>query len=140
MKIYNRILNDFLIPKLGSEATFGSDLRRIGQQMFPNKFSGVFARDRIPEHIIYAIVNLDKHDEKGSHWIALVDIGDKTIIYDSFGRDTKKILPNLEDRGDTIIETDRDAEQQINENDCGPRSLAFLFIFDNFGKDIALLI
>lgn len=135
-----------MIPILGNGSTFASDLKRVGQKMFPNKFSGVFARDRIPKHIIYAIVNLDKHDEKGSHWVALVDTaklsGSKgeLLVYDSFGRDTKKILPNLEGRGDVIIDADDDAEQSINEDNCGARVLSWLYIFDNFGKDIALLI
>lgn len=140
MNIYDTILSNFLIPRLGKNATFSNDLKKIGLEMFGNKFSGVFAANQIPDNFKYIIINLDDHDEPGSHWIGGVKQGNEAIIYDSFGRDTIDILPNIWNNNFNIIDVDDDAEQRISENDCGPRSLAWLYVFDKFGKDAALLI
>ena len=60
-----------------------------------SKFKGVFARDTIPFFKINKIkkpfgfiVNLDKHNQIGSHWIAIYVPVDKNFVeyFDSFGR------------------------------------------------------
>ena len=84
-----------------------------------------------------AIINLDEHDEPGSHWIAMVKHNNDLLVYDSFGRKTTDILPNFNKE---VIDTDYDAEQQINEDNCGARCVAFLNVYDKLGFEYALLI
>ena len=82
----------------------------------------------------YAIVNLDDSTQVGSHWVAIVKEKNKTYIYDSFGRKTYKILPELVQSGNGIIkETENDAEQGKEMEDCGQRSLASLMVYDKYG-------
>jgi hypothetical protein len=84
----------------------------------------------------YAIVNLDTSWEQGSHWIALAKSGKKVIFYDSFGRPNTSILPLL--KGGNIVNTEDDAEQKMEETNCGQRSLSFLLLFDKYGEKMAL--
>ena len=73
----------------------------------------------------YAIVNLDKHDMPGSHWVAMAD----SMVYDSFGRDVGL--------GET---TERDVEQGRREDNCGQRCVAFLCVYHAYGPEIAYFI
>ena len=145
-KIYKDILINKIYPLIGNSITYMTQLQQVGRKLFKTKFKGVFASDKIPrltDIAPYCILNLDKSNEKGSHWIALIKLKDTndSIIYDSFGRDYKAIFPNVKLSGDgRIRNTDRDAEQKINEDDCGARSLAFICMFDKYGKDLSLLI
>ena len=112
-----------------------------GRKLFGNKFAGVFPADRIPRltRARYTILNLDDHDMPGSHWIALARDKDSVWVYDSFGRPTQKILPDI---GQTFkfFDVDYDAEQAARETNCGARSLAWLMVFDKFGAETAKLI
>ena len=104
----------------------------------------MYPSDHIPEltkEKPYAILNLDKSTESGSHWVAIAKVNDETYIYDSFGRKNQQIIPSLSKSGNgTIEDTDRDAEQKINELNCGNRSVAFLLLVDRFGINYAKLI
>ena len=88
----------------------------------------------------YCILNLDNSKQKGSHWVWVckdTNRGD-TVIYDSFGRANKKIIPPLKTSGNgKIHDTDRDVEQEIWELDCGQRSMAFLCLCDGWGVELA---
>ena len=99
--------------------------------------------------VVNGILNLDKSTEAGSHWIAVAKIDeqsgpydeDTVICYDSFGRDNREIIPDLGRSGNgTVVDTDRDAEQEITETDCGARSIAWLVVLDKYGVDVAKLI
>lgn len=142
--IYNKILKDIVKPISGDKTTYLSELLRIGKKLFGVKFKGVFPSDKIPklnDLSPYAILNLDKSTESGSHWVAIAKHGDKTYLYDSFGRRDTQIISNLQFTGNgKIINTDNDAEQKVEEMDCGARSIAFLLFFDNWGPECALLI
>ena len=62
-------------------------------------------------------------------------------FYDSFARNVKKILPSIFSVYNRVIESDRsDKEQRDEEENCGARSMAFLYIVDKYGIDKALLI
>lgn len=142
--IYNKILKDIVVPIIGNKTTYMSDLQKAGKMMFGVKFKGVYPSDKIPklnELSSYAILNLDKSYEPGSHWIAIAKKGNRTYVYDSFGRTHTKIIPNLKYSGNgRLINTDRDAEQQIQQTDCGARSLAWLLLFHKWGVKYAKLI
>lgn len=129
---------------LGNDTTFANDLQNVAIKFLGSKFKGVFPSDKIPrlnDLKKYAILNLDRSNQPGSHWIGVAFHKGNTIIYDSFGRKTSKILPSLIDSGNgRIIMTDNDAEQRIKENNCGQRVLAWLITFDKLGADMALLI
>ena len=49
-------------------------------------FKGVCAIDTLPkrEEGLY-VINLDKHDEPGSHWVAVCDDGQRVESFDSYG-------------------------------------------------------
>jgi hypothetical protein len=142
--IYNKILKDIVKPISGNKTTYLSELLAIGKKLFGVKFKGVFPSDKIPklnDLSPYAILNLDRSTESGSHWVAIAKHGDNTYLYDSFGRKHTQIIPNLYYSGNgKIIDTDNDAEQKVYEIDCGARSIGWLLFFDKWGPECALLI
>lgn len=138
--IYKTLLRK-VETKMGNETTFSNDLFVVAKSFLGHKFKGIFTADQIPKLTKtqpYAIVNLDSSYEEGSHWIALAKSGKKVIFYDSFGRPAKSILPLLKGEGTTIVNTEDDAEQKIEETNCGQRSLSFLLLFDKYGEKMAL--
>lgn len=123
--------------KHGNKETNNEQLHKIGRKMFGEKFKGVYASDKIPvmKNNQYAIVNLDDSTQVGSHWVSLIKEGNKSLVYDSFGRKTYKILPKLvqSGKGGIILETENDAEQNKIEENCGQRCLASLEIYNKYG-------
>lgn len=92
---------------------------------------------------LYAIANLDDSTMPGSHWIALAfDVNTGNVwVYDSFGRKTSEIMPDLiKEYGRKLKMVDDDAEQLQSEDDCGARSMAWLYVFDRYGTSLAKLI
>ena len=143
IKLYNEILRE--VEKiLGNGITFSTDLERVGKQLLGTKFKGVYASDKIPKlnHTNpYCIANVDNSHQLGSHWVALVKSGRNIVVYDSFGRKTSKLIPNVRLSGNgKIIDTEHDREQRIKQENCGQRSLAFLVFYDKYGKDMSLMI
>lgn len=143
---YNHYL-DRLYRVIGNKTTYLDELDRAGKKLLGVKFKGVYPSDRIPklnDLSPYCILNLDKSNEQGSHWIAMAKVpypSVDTIIYDSFGRNYRRIIPHIQYSGNgSIKNTQLDAEQNITQTDCGARSLAFLLLFDSHGVDTALLI
>jgi len=136
--IYNNLLG-IVHGMIGHNLTDTSQLKSIGKSLFGAKFTGVFARDKIPSHFTYVICNLDKTGRKGSHWLAIAKVSEtpEYLVYDSFGRRTSDILPELLL---PTIDTDNDAEQADNEKDCGQRCLAWLSVFHLFGPQAAMTI
>ena len=143
-KKYDTILRS--IKKLvGGKTTYLQQLAKAGTKLFGAKFHGVYPSDKIPQlsnRTPYCILNLDRSDQAGSHWIAVAKSNNDLIVYDSFGRTHKTIIPSLGRGfvGGKVINTDRDCEQDIMATDCGARSLAWLVFFDRYGAKNALLI
>ncbi len=158
---------------MGKKITWGRDVTKLGHKLFNNNYVGTFSSDKIPNlgtnpdgsrvfyknksnnnvkpnSKLYSIVNLDNSNMPGSHWIALAyNIPEnkndgQILVYDSFGRNTKDIIPavidKFKDTNISLVTADQDAEQDVLEEDCGARSLAFLFIMDRLGADKAVLI
>ena len=68
------------------------------------------------EGICYSICNLDTTAQPGSHWVGLFATSDKgLLVYDSFGRCHRKILPF----GSAMVleNTDMDKEQRDSERE-----------------------
>lgn len=126
---------------IGSDTTWLSDLERLGRRLFGTKFSGVYPSDRIPKlsrETPYAIVNTDKSTESGSHWVALCKDGSDIVFYDSFGRPANRLVPSVKHSGNgRVVNTDMDAEQKVMEANCGARCLAWIWVYDEYGSDIA---
>ena len=123
---------------VGKGPSYGFDLEKVGTSTFGDKFMGVFAGDTVPKKFIYCITNLDPKDKPGSHWVALARTeGEVYMAYDSFGRKTTSILPDLDLK---TIDTDPDAEQKDHEDNCGARCIAWLIMYDIFGPDVAATI
>jgi len=143
-EIYKIILQDIVRTKLGFTTTFGKTLNNYMRKMVGSKFHGVYPSDKIPvltSKKKYAIINLDTSTGPGSHWVAIAKSGPNIIVYDSFGRKSKKILSSVFKSGNGIpIDTDKDAEQSQSELSCGQRSCAWLIMYDSFGSELALLI
>lgn len=146
-QIYNHYLKKIVYPLIGNKTTYLNELNGAGKKIFGVKFKGVFPSDKIPklnDLSPYCILNLDKSNEPGSHWVALVKCqspSNDTIIYDSFGRDYKKIIPNLNYSGNGRIKnTERDPEQKILQTDCGARCISFIMVFDKYGPNMAMKI
>lgn len=111
------------------QETFNTEIDALCKYLFKDLFLGVFAHDEMPQSTTgkYCIVNLDNHNQPGSHWVAIAD----NIIYDSFGR-------MLDFEGYTM--TDDDAEQLVTENNCGQRSIAWLCVYYVLGSRAAMQI
>lgn len=143
-RVYSQLLDKIIIPLLGNDTTYQGELEKVGIKLFGIKFKGVFPSDKIPplnDLKSYAIINLDRSNQPGSHWVSVAHKDGKTYLYDSFGRDGKKILPSIYKSGNGIIlNTDLDKEQHIKETNCGARSMAWLLFFDRYGHKNALLI
>lgn len=124
MEQYNKYLS-IVEKEFGHKNTTNNhELDKYCRAVFGEKFRGAFAKDRIPtlKNRECAIFNLDDHDEAGSHWMGLFKSGKKHIIYDSFGRSSKELEVPVK----SYIDTQKDAEQRVDESNCGQRVISFL--------------
>ena len=138
LKIYNSVLKEIEYV-LGNDTTYDNDLYKIGKELFNKKFKGVYARNKKPKlkNNECCILNLDYSYQSGSHWISIYCKNQILYIYDSFGRKTNKIL---EDDIKNYIDSQNDAEQHIMENNCGQRSLSWLWCVYYYDLNNALKI
>jgi hypothetical protein len=81
----------------------------------------------------YAIINT--HPPPGVHWLGLCWTPKGTLVYDSYGRQTRRIFNGRPPRD--IFETERDAEQKYAETNCGQRCCAFLYVCALMGPEQA---
>ena len=145
-KLYNTKVKEIQNNLKKKGTTFLDELNRLGKKMFGIKFRGVYPSDKIPplnDLSSYCILNLDKSDQPGSHWIAVAKSprGDYSYCYDSFGRSNTDIIPTLKKSGNgRIIDTDYDANQKTSEMNCGQKCLGWLYMFYVYGEDVAKLI
>lgn len=128
-EIYENLLGYVTTIMRDNDVTTGIQLQKYGKMFFGRKFTGVFARNQIPLNFQYIIVNLDQSDEPGSHWLACVRHDKQILVYDSFGRNIPLFVNQ--------INTQSDAEQHFQEENCGQRCLAFLLLYDYYGFNMA---
>ena len=106
------------------------------------KFGGIYMVDeKIPKTKNTSfIINTDTTKGIGKHWCA-VYVSDKGYyyVYDSFGRKSSKILKPFV-KGKIVIDTEYDAEQNVNEVNCGQRCVAWLLFRKEHGIYNALQI
>ena len=135
--MYNYVL-PLMENFVGKESTYLSELTKAGKIIFGDKYIGTFPSDKIPHmnEKESCIVNLDNSKQGGSHWVAVVQDNNQKLIYDSFGRKTKDILPKI----NPSIDTEYDAEQGVLESNCGARSLSALCVYYYWGRKCYLQI
>ena len=126
-----------LVNKLGRHALDNVEIETYGKNTFQGKWKGCFAQDeKFDLKAGYYIINNDVSSGPGEHWVAMVITPKTVYIYDSFARDTKKLLKHLTKRfsGKRIVNADRkDTEQKISEIICGHLSLSFLHVAQDLG-------
>jgi len=139
-KIYNEYVKK-IISIFGNKETTTTILNNIGYKLFKNKYKGTYASNQVPllnNKQPYCIINVDKSNMQGSHWVAVAYKNKKVYVYDSFGRKTKSLIPHF--RYKIYQDTEYDPEQNKSEDNCGQRCLAWLLIFDKYGPKKALQI
>lgn len=138
MELFNRTKNS-LIRKLGNDPLSDTTINKIGKEMFNIKWGGVGSQSMtIPKtKDRYYVVNTAHNDKsRGVHWVALyVSKSGKPYIYDSFARNTNKLMFVLEKKlkGGAVGVNNNGAEQKSNSEVCGHLSLAWLNVVHNLG-------
>lgn len=132
--IYESILK-YVEDVLGNKTTYSGTLDNFCKKYFGEKFKGVFPSDMVPilNNNEMCIINLDKSNQPGSHWVSLANENGDLYFYDSFGRKQEKIIDLY---GGTKYDTE-DGEQDEKETNCGQRAITFLIIGKHFGFEMA---
>ena len=130
-KLYEKFLQ-IISRKLGNSTTHTGQLNQICIRLFGKKYKGALPSDMQPtlKNKEMCILNLDKSNQGGSHWIGIRKEGGKLYVYDSFGRPHGSII---ELSGSSIIDTELDAEQDVRETNCGQRACVALYMMHIFG-------
>ena len=98
-------------------------------------FRGVFMRDELPKmkHLVECgIMNFNKSNELGSHWVCYVPNRNDRIYYDSFGQITplelQKYLKTVAElkNNKAVIQRNSDIVQSPNTHVCGHLCLVVL--------------
>ena len=109
--------------------THNVELDRIGKKLIGKKFIGVFASDAYPKFDgseSYCIVNLSKTNTNGTHWVARMCKRNTILWYDSFARKISSLIPTS--RGVDTSLAPSSMDQEVEQMDCGQRSLAALYV------------
>lgn len=107
------------------------DLEKLCRKYLSNNFLGVYPCDVLPntkKSRFAVIFNLSKHNEKGSHFIAILKSKTKIVYFDSFGKectneDVLKYLNQFQLR----IEYNKVTIQDDNSSLCGYFCFYFLY-------------
>ena len=104
------------------------DLIKYARLLQIKDFRGVFMRDNLPLHINEkecGIVNLNKSNEQGSHWVCYYKNGSQRIYFDSFGQvspiELQKYLKTKHEflHNVNVIQRNTDIVQHLNTYVCG---------------------
>lgn len=125
------------IKHFGRHPLNNVEIDKFGKEFFGSRYKGSFAQNEKFELKpgLY-IINTDTKSGAGIHWVGLYLTSKTAYIYDSFARDSKKLLPHLLKhlKHKKIVESDRsDKEQRDLEVICGHLSLAWLAVVRDLG-------
>jgi len=106
------------------------DLIELAKKLKIENFRGVFMRDNLPKKSEQknkecGIVNFNKSNEPGTHWVCYFKNGKTKIYFDSFGQITldeiQKYLKtkNEYENEKGVIQRNTDIVQRINTHVCG---------------------
>ena len=132
-----------LIKDLGRHALSNTEIDSVAQTLFGTKYRGSFAQnEKFEKKTGFYIINTDTASGPGEHWISVVLTPKTAYVYDSFARDSKKLVPHLVRYlyPRKIIESKKDKEQKGAEIICGHLSLSFLCVANDLGIKYAILI
>ena len=130
---YQELL-DSIEVELGTSTTSREQLNTFMKDMLGFAFKGVYTPSEFKNtHLTrgqpFAILNTD--EAPGEHWLGLYRMEhNKYICYDSFGRTVTRLWG---DREQVVVGTEPDAEQKIEESNCGQRSCAWLMVVNEMG-------
>jgi len=141
-----RKLKARFIRKYKARALFDDEIEREGARLFGNAWGGVSNQANIkPEPSHYYIVNTARTEAApGAHWVALITgSGSTAYLFDSFGRDSVRLLPYLLRRlkkagFGRVVDCDYDAEQRGASEVCGHLALSWLVVARDLGIRRAL--
>ena len=140
--IFNRI-KKAIIKDIGHTGpTTDAELTKIGKRLFGAKYTGTFTVEHKPaksRKLQYFIINNQRKDQPGEHWVGIVKTGTKYHIYDSFGRSSRDLIPSFV-KNKKYFDLDRDAEQSESSAICGGLCLAWLICVDRLGIEKAMKI
>lgn len=92
-------------------------------------FRGVFMRNTLPKSGPHknecAIVNLDRVEGRGTHWVAYKKISNLVWYFDSFGN-LKPPIELIKYLHNCKIHYNNDQQQTYNTTNCGALCLRFL--------------
>lgn len=108
------------------------DIEKSVEEMRIPYFRGVFMRDNLPKkvnEIESLVLNHDLSKNQGTHWTALVKVGNEAYYFDSFG----KLPPPIELvrylGANTRIHYNASRYQEFDSYVCGHLCLKFLHDF-----------
>lgn len=80
-----------------------------------------------PHYYECGVVNLDNHENSGTHWVAYIKKGDYCVYFDSFGdlRPPEEFVRYMS-KHVVNIEYNYTRVQKFNTKNCGHLCLAFL--------------
>ena len=148
-QIYDHVLK-YVEKRLGTNGvTTAGQLDDVCKEAFKTEWAGVYPADKLialNAKKCKAIYNADRHDEPGTHWMALYyseDTG-KTYSYDSYGRNLKtdKVYKNLKRSKRLKLKQSQefDAEQTESQSNCGARCISWLALAGQIPIDDLLTI
>ena len=144
--IYNKLV-DALTTHYDNETKTITDLIQIGKVIFRPLGDNVMRNADYDFNCMdgkYSIINND--NGVGQHWLAVYQERNKVYVWNTFGRDIKKLMPEFHARGKAqgydIIKANKkyEHEQETNQSDCGLRSLAWLILCESKGVKTATLV
>ena len=129
-----------LIKKFGYKPLDNFQIDKYCKKLFGNKYYRCISVDsNIPTKNCYFVINTDKMNGTGIHWCSGIKKGKNVYLYDSYGRNSNKILKmfvnKLKKKGYKIHNADlSDMDQKGHtSSSCGHRSISSLQIADKHG-------
>ena len=143
-KEYHNLIKDFCKILKSNGETDSDNLNKVGHEIFKNEWGGVYPEDakiKFNKNHSYYIFNNQQSDEAGEHWIALYVNHDNEIIYvfDTFDRQLSHLIPDLDisikDQHFYVRKPEHRILQTDKQENCGQRSLSWLFLVKKYGID-----
>ena len=105
------------------------------------QLNGIFAKDEMETlKVGNYIINLNNHDEAGSHWIALVCAPSQCCYFDSFGAPPPQIIEELMRKYYTKVNFNNFIIQSMQSQMCGYYCLGLLLWLKKASKQRNTLI
>jgi hypothetical protein len=109
--------------------TTNIELESIAKQLSIPHFRGVFMKDQLKDMVLEdkecGIVNFERSNQNGSHWVGYYRDGKHNYYFDSYG---SYILEELKNYLKSRIKTHNFQIQELNSDICGELTLLWLFL------------